>query len=107
MTVAPEQMKQEAPPLEPQAALGRFERVQFTYKTLNGVDFEVAVIAPKTVVASAAKQDSPLLVHFHGGGLVMGTVLEPFFISLWSVLSNPLPSLQECSSDILSVGHLN
>ncbi|KAH8878593.1 alpha/beta-hydrolase [Thozetella sp. PMI_491] len=65
------------------SALDRFERVHFVYKTLNGVDFEAAVLVPKPLAASGEKTKSPLLAHFHGGFLVLGTILEPVFLPLW------------------------
>ncbi len=65
------------------AALDRFERVHFVYKTLNDTDFEAAVLVPKALASSATKTLSPLLAHFHGGSLMTGRILEPFFLSLW------------------------
>jgi acetyl esterase/lipase len=58
-----------------------FERVDMTYKTLNGVDFPTAVLVPKNL--KSTKKTCPLLVHFHGGGLYTGTYPEPAFLSGW------------------------
>lgn len=59
----------------------RFERVDTVYKTLNETPFSTAILVPKTL--KSVQKTCPLLVHFHGGGLFMGTSLEPRFLSLW------------------------
>ncbi|KFZ23672.1 hypothetical protein V502_01855 [Pseudogymnoascus sp. VKM F-4520 (FW-2644)] len=58
----------------------RFERVDTVYKALNGTPFSTAVLVPKTL--KSVQKTCPLLVHFHGGGLFMGTNLEPRFLPL-------------------------
>ena len=68
----------------------RFERVDTIYKTLNGTPFPTAVLVPKTL--KSVQKTCPLLVHFHGGGLFMGTNLEPRFLSLWFCLQFSAPS---------------
>ncbi|CAM1503241.1 Fc.00g080170.m01.CDS01 [Cosmosporella sp. VM-42] len=65
-------------------ALGsHFERVDLTYKTLNGISFTASIFVPNSL--QQAQKTSPLLVHFHGGGLVMGTNPEPHFLSRWAL----------------------
>ncbi|KAM0415800.1 hypothetical protein ACHAPT_013261 [Fusarium lateritium] len=59
-----------------------FERVDIVYKTLDGPPFEAAILVPKTSITSRSHV-SPLLVHFHGGGLVMGTTLDPVMLPYW------------------------
>lgn len=63
--------------------LADFQRIDLIYKTLNEVDFEVAVLLPKSLAFSQADITCPLAAHFHGGGLVTGTVLDPFFTAKW------------------------
>jgi cephalosporin-C deacetylase-like acetyl esterase len=74
-------MQGNAPRVHP--TLPRFERVDLVYKSFNGTDFKAAVLVPKTVISSEHKTTSPLLVHFHGGGLIMGTPLDPEILSVW------------------------
>lgn len=64
-------------------SLINFERIDLVYKTLNEVDFEVAVLLPKSLASSQLDFICPLAAHFHGGGLVTGTVLDPFFTAKW------------------------
>src|SRR3569833_973926 len=59
----------------------QFQRLEVVYKTTNETPFPAAVLIPKSLKPS--EKPSPLLVHFHGGGLYMGTYLEPAFISKW------------------------
>ncbi|KAJ9157285.1 Alpha/beta hydrolase fold-3 [Pleurostoma richardsiae] len=63
--------------------LADFKRIDLIYKTLNEVDFEVAVLLPKSLASSQPDITCPLAAHFHGGGLVIGTVLDPFFTAKW------------------------
>jgi acetyl esterase/lipase len=63
--------------------LPRFERVDTVYKTLNGTPFPTAILVPKTLNPKSVQTACPLLVHFHGGGLYMGTNPEPYFLSKW------------------------
>jgi acetyl esterase/lipase len=71
--------------------LPRFERVDTVYKTLDGTPFTAAVLVSRTL--KSGQKTCPLLVHFHGGGLYMGTILEPFFLSRWFCLKYPAQSL--------------
>jgi hypothetical protein len=61
--------------------LPHFERLELVYKTLDNTPFECSVLIPKSILSKEVS--CPLLVHFHGGALVMGTRLEPFFLSKW------------------------
>jgi acetyl esterase/lipase len=63
--------------------LPHFERETLCYKTLDGTDFDVAVLVPKSLASSGENTNSPLLVHFHGGGLLMGTILDSAILSVW------------------------
>lgn len=61
----------------------RFERVDVEYKALNGTSFPAAILVPKNLILNTVSRSCPLLVHFHGGGLYVGTNLDPFFLSKW------------------------
>lgn len=63
--------------------LADFKRVDLIYKTLNDVDFEVAILLPKSLTSSQLDITCPLIAHLHGGGLVIGTALDPFFTAKW------------------------
>ncbi|KAK4149180.1 Alpha/Beta hydrolase protein [Chaetomidium leptoderma] len=64
----------------------RFERTDVAYKTVNNTPIETAIFVPSTLSSGAgAKTDAPVpvLVHFHGGGLILGAFPEPFFLTDW------------------------
>ncbi|KAJ9144981.1 Alpha/beta hydrolase fold-3 [Pleurostoma richardsiae] len=61
--------------------LPRFERHELVYKTMNDVPFHVSTLVPKGI--AFAKMTCPVLVHFHGGGLINGVTLEPAFLATW------------------------
>jgi acetyl esterase/lipase len=65
------------------AKLATFHRTSLVYKNVNGTPLDVAVLVPKKLASSPPADPSRLLVHFHGGALVMGCVLEPAFTSIW------------------------
>ncbi|KAK4652262.1 hypothetical protein QC762_609590 [Podospora pseudocomata] len=76
-----------------------YHRLDVTYKTINATAIKAAVLVPKKLAASNKKTDAPVVVHFHGGGLIIGTNLEPVFIADWvtqlpvstnSILVSPL-----------------
>ncbi|KAK3358026.1 Alpha/Beta hydrolase protein [Lasiosphaeria hispida] len=62
--------------------LGKFERIDAVYKEVDGIPFEVSVIAPREVVADQCPA-RPVLIHFHGGGFILGTALDPQTLPLW------------------------
>ncbi len=64
------------------AAFGKFERIDVVYKTVDGIPFEVSILVPRAVV-SAPLLARPVLVHFHGGGFILGTALDPQTLPLW------------------------
>ncbi|KAF2668488.1 alpha/beta-hydrolase [Microthyrium microscopicum] len=63
--------------------LPRFERVDLCYKTLGSTEFEAAILVSHSLASSSRKTNRPLLVHFHGGGLLMGTILDSAILSVW------------------------
>ncbi|KAK9369863.1 Alpha/Beta hydrolase protein [Lipomyces kononenkoae] len=60
----------------------RFDRITLVYKTLGGTDFLAAALVPKSL-STEEKKSCPVLVHFHGGGLVNGSILEPAYLCQW------------------------
>lgn len=79
--------------------LPRFDRISLIYKTLNGTDFDAVVLVPKSLASSGKTMNSPLLVHFHGGGLMMGTPLDTEILSVWYISSQVVPFLLAKISD--------
>ena len=63
----------------------KFDRIDVTYKTVNNTAIKTAIFVPKSLVSAAKPTTAPVLVHFHGGALIMGDNPEPFFLSDWSV----------------------
>ncbi|KAL2132422.1 hypothetical protein VTI74DRAFT_3820 [Chaetomium olivicolor] len=63
----------------------RFERINIAYKTVNNTPIETAILVPKKLLAKSPDSITavPVLVHFHGGGLRVGTNPEPFFLADW------------------------
>ncbi|KAH6856279.1 Alpha/Beta hydrolase protein [Chaetomium sp. MPI-CAGE-AT-0009] len=61
----------------------RFDRVDVAYKTVNNTPIETAIFIPKTVTSSSEATTAPILVHFHGGGLVTGAAPDLLFLANW------------------------
>ena len=56
-----------------------FDRVDLTYKTVNDHPLEATILIPKTL-QSKPSAEYPVLVHWHGGGFVVGhRMYEPWF----------------------------
>jgi len=60
----------------------RFERTDVVYQTLDGIPFEVSILAPRSIVLTSSSP-RPLLVHFHGGGFILGTAFDPEITPKW------------------------
>jgi carboxylesterase type B len=56
-----------------------FNATDFTYKTVNNTPLELTILTPKHVKSGTC----PLLVHFHGGGLIVGDKMFPDWFALW------------------------
>jgi acetyl esterase/lipase len=56
-----------------------FNRTDLVYKTIGATSFVASVLIPKSV----AKGKRPLLVHFHGGGLMVGDRMFGDWFPLW------------------------
>lgn len=65
-----------------QTLLSQFDRVDLVYKSVDDTRIEAAVLIPKAVSPSSPKSH-PILVHFHGGALVVGTNPDPSFLARW------------------------
>lgn len=55
---------------------------QTTYKTINNHPIRADILIPKDAPASAATK-RPLIVRYHGGGLIMGDSLFEMFFPRW------------------------
>ncbi len=63
--------------------MATFHRTSLVYKNVNGTPLDVGVLVSKKLASSTSSKPSPLLVHFHGGSLVIGCIFEPTFTSIW------------------------
>ncbi|KAK0627435.1 Alpha/Beta hydrolase protein [Immersiella caudata] len=73
--------------------LAYFNRINLVYKTLDGIPFEAAVLIPKSLTPDPAKS-YPVLVHFHGGALIVGTNPDPSFFARWIIeLTTTTPAI--------------
>lgn len=62
--------------------LARFDRQDLVYKTVNDTPLSVAILTPLSLTHNDVKT-YPVIVHFHGGALVVGTNPDPAFTSRW------------------------
>jgi carboxylesterase type B len=62
-----------------------FHTADFTYKTVGDTPLDLTILIPKGVKTGKC----PLLVHFHGGGLIVGDKMFADWFAFWYVL---LPS---------------
>lgn len=70
----------------------RFDRISVPYKSVNDTPIEAAIFVPKAISSSTETEQVPVLVHFHGGALIMGANPEPYFLADWFVtLHSPHP----------------
>jgi acetyl esterase/lipase len=75
-----------------ESKLQNFHQLEAVYKIIDGIPFGVSILVPKHI-ASSEEAKCPLLVHFHGGGLVIGTRLDVPIMPLWYVPYLPLVRL--------------
>ncbi|KAH7190135.1 Alpha/Beta hydrolase protein [Fusarium oxysporum] len=62
--------------------LQNFHQLEAVYKIIDGIPLGVSILVPKHI-GSSEEAKCPLLVHFHGGGLVIGTRLDAPIMPLW------------------------
>ncbi|KAH8751350.1 Alpha/Beta hydrolase protein [Diaporthe sp. PMI_573] len=61
-----------------------FHIIKKVYKTVNGHAIDLDILYPKTLsVPRPSDPASPVLLRFHGGGLVTGSSLFPLFFAPW------------------------
>ncbi|KAK3988503.1 Alpha/Beta hydrolase protein [Cladorrhinum sp. PSN332] len=67
-----------------------YERIDTTYKTINESEIKTAIFVPKSLIQKKGghghgKQGTsvPLIVHWHGGGLIIGAAPEPAWFPNW------------------------
>jgi cephalosporin-C deacetylase-like acetyl esterase len=56
-----------------------FNATDITYKTVNSTHLGLTILIPKHIKSGKC----PLLVHFHGGGLIVGDKMFPDWFALW------------------------
>lgn len=61
------------------AKFGAFDEIEVAYKTVSGTPLETSILIPK----NAQNRECPVLVHFHGGGLMVGDKLFAPWFPLW------------------------
>jgi acetyl esterase/lipase len=59
-----------------------FNRINLVYQTIDGIPLEAAVLIPKSLIPDPSTSH-PVLVHFHGGALIVGTNPDPSFFAQW------------------------
>lgn len=66
------------------ARFENFHIINKIYKTVNGHAIDLDILYPKTLSqAHASESASPVLLRFHGGGLVAGSSMFPPFFAPW------------------------
>jgi acetyl esterase/lipase len=61
----------------------RFDRIDVAYKIVNNTPIEAAIFVPKILSSEAGSKPVPILVHFHGGALIVGAGPDPFVLPDW------------------------
>lgn len=82
--------------------LSRFEPFSIlttTYKTVDSHNISLNVLFPQTLKQSSS-EGSPIIIRFHGGGLVAGASLFPDFFGKWL-----LETSERYSAIIISANH--
>ncbi|KAK4449847.1 Alpha/Beta hydrolase protein [Podospora aff. communis PSN243] len=70
-----------------------FNRIDLVYQTIDGIPLEAAVLIPKSLIPDPSKS-YPVLVHFHGGALIVGTNPDPSFFAQWIIdLATTTPAI--------------
>lgn len=72
-----------------------YERIDTTYKKIGSDEIKTAIFVPKNLVNKKGgpgknKKEVPLIVHWHGGGLIVGANPEPAWFANWYVFTPPL-----------------
>lgn len=62
-----------------------FDRLDLTFKTVKDVPLRTTILTPKAL-SSQASADYPVLIHWHGGGFLVGHRMYDGWFALWYVL---------------------
>jgi acetyl esterase/lipase len=79
----------------------RFDRIDIPYKTVYNTPITAAIFVPKTIPV-AWPTTAPVLAHFHGGALLMGT--NPRTLFPYRLVTTPETRLDSEEIEILGVG---
>lgn len=60
-----------------------YAQTDVVYKTVNNASIEAAIFVPRSILNNKHGKPAPVVVHFHGGGLIVGTNPEPAFFGNW------------------------
>ncbi|KAK4225383.1 Tuliposide A-converting enzyme 2, chloroplastic [Podospora fimiseda] len=66
-----------------------YERIDVAYKKINETDITTAIFVPKALIKKngghghGKPANVPLIVHWHGGGLIVGAAPEPAWFPNW------------------------
>lgn len=66
----------------PQSKLSPFNKKDLTYKIVNGVEIKTSFLIPKRL-GPKPKGTYPIIVNWHGGGLVLGHRLYEEWLPEW------------------------
>jgi carboxylesterase type B len=59
-----------------------FNRVDLTFRTINEHPLEATILIPKSLQLEASAKH-PVLVHWHGGGFIVGHRMHEEWFALW------------------------
>jgi len=82
--------------------LSPFDKIDLAYKTVHGVAISVSFLIPKHL-RSKPKEGYPIIVNWHGGGLVLGHRLYEAWLPDWCVKNQILILMKDELVDIKSM----
>jgi acetyl esterase/lipase len=73
-----------------QSRFAPFTQDDFTYKTVSETPLQATVLVPKSIIERGTEggksaKKCPVLVHFHGGALVVGDRMFEDWFAIWYV----------------------
>ncbi|KAK1149050.1 hypothetical protein N8T08_007727 [Aspergillus melleus] len=63
--------------------LAQFQILTTTYKTVHGHDITTDILIPRSLYTNPPRKPRPILLRYHGGGLIAGSSLFPAFFNPW------------------------
>ncbi|KAH8430694.1 alpha/beta hydrolase [Aspergillus melleus] len=63
--------------------LAQFQILTTTYKTVHGHDITTDILIPRSLSTNTPQTPRPILLRYHGGGLIAGSSLFPAFFNPW------------------------